>query len=95
MLKGGYASEAMEYAKRGVPDSMRPGVWRVILGLPKVVVAQLEHLLQIFLAEPWFVCGLQRARKQPYIPGLHLLGSKAVSSLRLFAILSLVLLFFV
>lgn len=40
VLKGGYASEAMEYAKRGVPDSMRPGVWRVILGLPKVLSRQ-------------------------------------------------------
>lgn len=38
VLKGGYAPEAMQYAKRGVPDSMRPGVWRVILGLPKARV---------------------------------------------------------
>lgn len=36
ILKAGYAPEAMEYARRGVTDSIRPAVWRILLGLPKV-----------------------------------------------------------
>lgn len=36
VLKTGFAPEVMEYAKRGVTDSLRPAVWRAILGLPKV-----------------------------------------------------------
>ncbi|CAM9396371.1 unnamed protein product [Ectocarpus fasciculatus] len=35
ILKAGFAPEAMEYARRGVADSLRPAVWRAILGLPK------------------------------------------------------------
>ena len=36
VLKTGFAPEVMEYAKKGVTDSLRPAVWRAILGLPKV-----------------------------------------------------------
>lgn len=36
VLKTGFAPEVMNYAKRGVTDSLRPAVWRAILGLPKV-----------------------------------------------------------
>ncbi|CAM9296629.1 unnamed protein product, partial [Hapterophycus canaliculatus] len=35
ILKAGYAPEAMEYARRGVTDSLRPALWKAILGLPK------------------------------------------------------------
>lgn len=36
ILKAGFAPEAMVYARRGVADSLRPAVWRAMLGLPKV-----------------------------------------------------------
>ncbi|CAM9775895.1 unnamed protein product [Ectocarpus sp. 12 AP-2014] len=40
ILKAGFAPEAMEYARRGVADSLRPAVWRAILGLPKALTPQ-------------------------------------------------------
>ncbi|CAN0300407.1 unnamed protein product [Pylaiella littoralis] len=40
ILKSGFAPEAMEYARRGVTDSLRPAVWRAMLGLPKVLTQQ-------------------------------------------------------
>lgn len=59
MLKTGFAPEAMEFAKRGVPDSLRPAIWMAILGLPKVwnmfvvvvvVVVVVALLLVFFLS---------------------------------------------
>eukprot|EP00904_Undaria_pinnatifida_P010053 jgi/Undpi1/6178/HiC_scaffold_20.g08662.m1 len=40
VLKTGFAPEVMNYAKRGVTDSLRPAVWRAILGLPKALGRQ-------------------------------------------------------
>eukprot|EP00903_Cladosiphon_okamuranus_P008442 g8112.t1 len=40
ILKAGFAPEAMVYARRGVADSLRPAVWRAILGLPKALSQQ-------------------------------------------------------
>ena len=36
MLQSCDKLEAMEYARRGITDSLRPAVWRLMLGLPKV-----------------------------------------------------------
>ncbi|CAM9941532.1 unnamed protein product [Scytosiphon promiscuus] len=40
ILKAGFAPEAMEYARRGVTDSLRPALWRAILGLPKTLTRE-------------------------------------------------------
>ncbi|CAM9734361.1 unnamed protein product [Ascophyllum nodosum] len=32
--------EAMEYARRGITDSLRPAVWRLMLGLPKAITRE-------------------------------------------------------
>ncbi|CAM9916426.1 unnamed protein product [Discosporangium mesarthrocarpum] len=40
VLKAAYGPEARDFAKRGIPASLRPAVWRSILGLPKETTHQ-------------------------------------------------------
>eukprot|EP00752_Nemacystus_decipiens_P010379 g9249.t1 len=51
IVKAGFAPEAMVYARRGVADSLRPAVWRAILGLPKALTQQDVEYFRGLMAE--------------------------------------------
>ena len=53
VIEDGYIPIARQYAKFGTPASLRPAIWRIILGLPEVRVARVVRVVR-------GVCGVRR-----------------------------------